>query len=137
MIVNDILVTPWCEGSHGDVQIQGVVQDADEMELSFGDSRSVWTNDSPDHIVDEALPGKRSDECPVHISAATIIIDEHVPNLPPSLLLMDTGCGHDLVNDQMADEFPVKTLKKHSRIMFSTANGRIESRNVVPFGAKS
>ncbi len=58
--------------------------------------------------------------------------DEYVPNLPPALWLMDTGCGHDLINDKMADDFPVKTLKKSSRIMFSTANGRIESRNVVP-----
>ncbi len=59
--------------------------------------------------------------------------DEHEPDLPAALWLMDTGCGHDLVNDKMADSYPVKTLKKSSRIMFSTANGRIESRNVVPF----
>ncbi len=82
MIVNDMLVNPWCEESHGDVQIQGVVQDVDEMEFSFGDSRSIWTYDSPEHIIDETLPEQRDDECPVHISAATINIDEHVPNLP-------------------------------------------------------
>ncbi len=112
----------------------------EEMEFSFADSRSSWTYDSPDHIVEEALAGRKPGDGLLAISAATImhdpLRDEHVPNLPPALWLMDTGSGHDLIIDKMADEFPVETLRKHYRIMFSTANGRIESRNVVPFWCK-
>ncbi len=58
MIVNETLVAQWREEDHGDIQIQEVVQHVEEMEFSFGDSRSTWTYESPDHIVDESLPGK-------------------------------------------------------------------------------
>ncbi len=35
MIVNDTLVNPCCEDSHDDVQIQGAVQNMEEMEFLF------------------------------------------------------------------------------------------------------
>ncbi len=66
------------------------------------------------------------------ISATAMSSEDSVPDLPQAMWLMDAGCGHDLINDQMAEGYLVQTLKKQSRLMFSTANGRIESRNVVP-----
>ncbi len=146
MIVNETLVDHWCDDEFEDVQIQGVVTDLDEMEFNFVDSRSAWVYESPDHVVDEVLTSRNPEKGLHAISAATVSgtsisaasvkiepsRDEHVPPLPTALWLMDTGCGHDLINDRMTGDFTVRTLKKSSRIMFSTANGRIESHNVVP-----
>ena len=49
---------------------------------------------------------------------------------------MDTGCGHDLINDRLAAGLNVRTLTRDGRLVFATANGRIESRNVVPVMCK-
>ncbi len=90
------------------------------MEFNFVDSRSAWTYDAPDHVVEEVLTARKPEKGMLAISAASIKFepfrDEYLPNLPPALWLMDTGCGHDLVNDKMADDFPVKTLKKVSEL---------------------
>ncbi len=95
------------------------------MVFHFGDSRSSWEYVSPDDIGEEMSWGASSTIAAV-VSATTITIDEHYPDLPHGLWLMDTGCGHDLINDELADGLRVQTLKKQSRLVFSTANGRIE-----------
>jgi hypothetical protein len=56
--------------------------------------------------------------------------------MPNGRWLMDTGCGHDLINDRLAEGLHVRTLKREARLVFATANGRIESRNVVPVMCK-
>ncbi len=139
-IVNGTLVDHWCKDTYNDVQIQGAVTNHDEMEFNFEDSRAIWSYASPDRIVDEIITTRTTENGASATCAASSryepIHDEYLPELPAALWLMDTGCGHDLVNDKMAEDYPVKTLKKSSRIMFSTANGRVESRNVVPFYCK-
>ncbi len=45
---------------------------------------------------------------------------------------MDTGCAHDLINDRWSAGIPIRTLNNNGRLIFSTANGRVSSRNVVP-----
>ncbi len=62
---------------------------------------------------------------------------EHVLDpLPDGLWLMDTGCAQDLINDKMSSGIPIKTLTSSGRLIFSTANGRVASRNVVPVFCK-
>ncbi len=134
MMVNGTLVSRCCASSHDGIQFQGSIQN-EEMEFYFVDSRDSWTYNSPDDIGEEVSWGRVSTVAAV-TSAATIMTDESVADLPEGLWLMDTGCGHDLINDEMADGLPVKTLKKQSRLVFSTANGRIESRSVVPLLCK-
>ena len=129
-IANDNLVNHWCEDNHGDVQIQGAVQNMDDLEFIFAESRSSWSYESPDHIVEETIAGRA-------ICAATIkfepLRDEFVPSLPPALWLMDTGCGHDLVNDMMAEDFPVKTPEKviQNHILHGKRSYRIKERGTV------
>ena len=112
-IVNETLIEQWCDDTYDEVQMQGVVTDLEEMEFNFVDSRSSWTYDSPDHIVEEILTSANPQKGTHGISAATTggasvcavsrkyepLGDECVPNLPPALWLMDIGCGHDLIND--------------------------------------
>ncbi len=110
------------------------------------DSRSSWSYDILDHVEDEVVFTKKTHHAMLAICAATVMgegdpskpesLRTDEPDLPPALWLMDTGCGHDLVNDKMAEDHRVKTLRKSSRVVFSTANGRVESRNVVPFYCK-
>ncbi len=52
--------------------------------------------------------------------------------LPDGLWLMDTGCAQDLINGKLSIGIPIKTLTSSGRLIFSTANGRVASRNVVP-----
>ena len=75
----------FCEGSHDDVQIQGAVQSVEEMEFCFVDSRNSWKCEFPDNIGDESPSGRKPGDSQTAISAATIMLDEHVANLPPHL----------------------------------------------------
>ncbi len=54
-------------------------------------------------------------------AAGSLEVERPSPFLPDGLWLMDTGCGHDLINDRLADGLEVVTLKKQGRLVF--ANG--------------
>ncbi len=45
--------------------------------------------------------------------------------------IMDTGCGYDLISQRKAQELGLKTLEGNDRMVFMTANGITEAREVA------
>ncbi len=115
----------------GDVQIQGAILDDEDMTFDFSDSFSSWTYEDLQEIEEETLANTTTKTASPQ-AAGSLEVERPSPFLPDGLWLMDIGCGHDLINDRLADGLEVVTLKKQGRLVFATANGRIESRNVVP-----
>ena len=52
--------------------------------------------------------------------------------MPDGVWLMDTGCGHDLIDEKYIAGYPVETLIAEHAPTFSTANGRITATMVSP-----
>ncbi len=57
-----------------------------------------------------------------------------LPELPAGLWLMDTGCGHDLIDEQAADGYPGIDARP---IAFGTANGQITTTQSLRSGCRA
>ncbi len=142
-IVSGKLTSHVCVDTFEQIQIQGEIIDADELTFFFNDSWFHHQYECPQDIgkyspLTSPLKDTTPATLPRHVPAAAGSEESHdqTPPMPNGRWLMDTGCGHDLINDRMAQGLNVRTLTKEGRLVFATANGRIESRNVVPVMCK-
>ena len=76
------LVSRCCSIEHDDIQIQGSVQDEDEMEFYFVDSRDSWTYSSHADTGEETSWGVVPCAIATAIIASMLTLDEHISDLP-------------------------------------------------------
>ncbi len=97
------------------------------MEVDWGECFYFDDEEQPEAVVAQAVAELlRPDvEC-----AEETLLESDAPRLPVGYWLMDTGCGHDLVDQVSAKGCSLRSAKK---LNFGTANGSVLAQTVATF----
>ena len=112
-IVSETLPEPFCFETYEQIQVQGKIVDAEELEFFFMGSWFHHQYECPQNIgKDSPLTQAKIEHAPSAAAAGSEDCRDQRPLMPNGRWLMDTGCGHDLINDRLAAGLNVRTLTK-------------------------
>ena len=74
-------------------------------------------------FIDTSIPKFKDNVC---------VCSEPIPAMPRGKLILDTGCGYDLIPQRLVGDGPIHPIDGDETVMFATANGKIGTDAVAP-----